>query len=219
MAELNQIGEDWISSQKKKKCRPEWGVFLQTHYYHMIVCIANKDADRYQRGAEMWVRQNQAGGLPLRCFLSDVWLYAPRRIVHKQYFGDEERRQRRGGGGWDGGGGGAPFPKGLKGWMCAMYVWEQSKLNAGILLKICARQPPHPERKHITGAPSLIQTPSVVLFYHMFNHKHFDGAVLRLRIYIWQIYDTLFAATKTILYKTAELQTISRLVSWKKMSC
>lgn len=172
----------------------------------MIVCIANKDADRYQRGAEMWVRQNQAGGLPLRCFLSDVWLYAPRRIVHKQYFGDEERRQRRGGGGWDGGGGGAPFPKGLKGWMCAMYVWEQSKLNAGILRKICARQPPHPERKHITGAPSLIQTPSVVLFYHMFNHKHFDGAVLRLRIYIWQIYDTLFAVTKTILYKTAELQ-------------
>lgn len=46
---------------------------------------------------------------------------------------DEERRQGRGGGGGAGGGGELPFPKGLKGWMCAMYVWEQSNRTQGSL--------------------------------------------------------------------------------------
>lgn len=114
----------------------------QSHFFFLVFCrrtvvgIINTDADKYQSGIEMCVRQNQAGGFPRHCFLSDVWLHEPRRIAHKQYLG----WGARGGGGRDGwgeGGGGGELPSQKRSERLEVSHAGLRAItqNAGILLK------------------------------------------------------------------------------------
>lgn len=123
-----------------KKCRPE-SFFSLIFCRRTVVGIINTDADKYQSGIEMCVRQNQAGGFPRHCFLSDVWLHEPRRIAHKQYLG----WGARGGGGRDGwgeggggegrGGGELPSQKRSERLEVSHAGLRAITQNAGILLK------------------------------------------------------------------------------------
>lgn len=100
---------------------------------------------------------------------------------------------------------GAPFPKGLKGWMCAMYVWEQSNWNAGILFKSV------PGNLHtLKGNTSWV----LHLRYNANCVVNIEAALSTTTVHVWQIYDTLLATTKTIRHDSVVAQ-----AKIKKQSC